>query len=260
MSSKLTLKFNKSNFSDFISKLKDLTNIEDTLKIKINKDGILIYSTLANDVSVLALKSYFLNTDEYIENFNSEFTFDYVITSATKIVKNLSFFDVDTPVKLEIIYKESPEDSNTMHIRAGQFSNGKLKISCIGGEQYKIRDINVNALESRLNPKNAKWSFKISQSDFLDIKKLSTINSEDKTIIITIHNGKVTVSEPLKWEIEIDESDESDVSLTFLKKYLSNINADNPFIKFDIFDTFILVKDSNSNLMLSFEQSFGDDE
>lgn len=256
MASKLSLTFNKSKFSDFVSKLRDLTNIEDTIKIKIDSSGILMYATLANDVSVLALKSYFLKTEDYIDNFESESTFDYIITSATKVVKNLSFFNTDVAVKLEIIYKALPEDDTVMHVRAGQFSNGKLKISCVGAEQYKIRDINSAVLESRLDPRNAKWSFQISQSDFLDVKKLASINSEDKTMIITVQDKKVTVSEPSKWEIEIDQIDYKNSTLTFLKKYLSNINADNVVIRFDIFDTFILVKDENSNLMMSFEQDF----
>lgn len=256
MASKLSIIFNKSKFSDFVSKMKDLTNIEDTIKIKIEKDNILMYSTLANDVSVLALKSYLLKTSDYIDNFDSEFTFDYIITSAPKIVKNLGFFNTDAPVKMEIIYKELPEDDMIMHVRSGQFSNGKLKISCVGGEQFKIRDINSAVLESRLNPKNAKWSFQVSQSDFLDIKKLASINSEDRTMLINVLANKVTVSEPSKWEIEIDEIDYKNTTLTFLKKYLSNINADNSVIKFDMFDTFILVKDENSNLMMSFEQDF----
>lgn len=260
MASKLSLTFNKSRFVDFITKLKDLTNIEDVIKIKIERENILMYSTLSNDVSVLALKSYLLKTSDYIDNFDSDFTFDYIISSATKVVKNLSFFNTDTVVKLEIIYKELPEDDTVMHVRAGQFSNGKLKISCVGAEQFKIRDVNSSVLESRLNPKNAKWSFQISQSDFMDVKKLASINSEDRTMIINVLGGKVVISEPSKWEIEIDEIEKSNTSITFLKKYLSNINADNKVIKFDMFDTFILVKDDNSNLMLSFEQDFTNDE
>jgi hypothetical protein len=256
MASKLSLIFNKSKFVDFISKLKDLTNIDDTIKIKIDKSGILIYSTLANDVSVLALKSYYLKTEDYIDNFDSEYTFDYIITSATKIVKNLSFFDTNVAVKLDIVYKELPEDDTIMHVRSGQFSNGKLKISCIGAEYYKIRDINSTVLEARLDRKNAKWTFEISQSDFLDVKKLASINSEDRIMLVNVLNGKVTISETAKWEIEIDEIDFKNTTLTLLKKYLSNINAENSIIRFDIFETFILVKDDNSNLMMSFEQDF----
>ena len=42
------------------------------------------------------------------------------------------------------------------------------------------------------------------------------------------------------------------------KKFLNCINEIND-IEFSIFETFMLVKDNNSNLMLSFEQSFDDD-
>ena len=91
MATKLSLKFNKTNFSDFVSKIKDLTNIEDTVKIKIEQDKILMYSMLSNDVSVLALKSYLVTTSDYIDNFDKEETYDFIITSAAKFVKNLTF-------------------------------------------------------------------------------------------------------------------------------------------------------------------------
>ena len=41
MSKKLTLKFNQSNFSDFLNKFSDLTSIDDVVKLKIDKDEIL---------------------------------------------------------------------------------------------------------------------------------------------------------------------------------------------------------------------------
>ena len=69
MASKLSLKLNNSNFLDFVSKMGDLTAIEDVVKIKIDKDNILMYSMLSNDVSVLALKSYLLKTSNYFDNF-----------------------------------------------------------------------------------------------------------------------------------------------------------------------------------------------
>ena len=143
-----------------------------------------------------------------------------------------------------------------MHVRAAQFSNGKLKISCVGGEEFKIRDINSPTLESRLNPKNSKWGFKISKEDFTDVKKLCSINNEDRILNISVIDGKVTMNETSKWELDIDTIDPINTTLIFGKKYLSNVNSDQDYINFSIFETFILVKDDNSNLMLSFEQSF----
>jgi hypothetical protein len=68
------------------------------------------------------------------------------------------------------------------------------------------------------------------------------------------------MNETAKWELEIDTIDSRSTNLIFGKKYLSNVNADNDYINFSIFDTFILVKDENSNLMLSFEQNFENDD
>ena len=260
MASKLSLKLNNSNFLDFVSKMGDLTAIEDVVKIKIDKDNILMYSMLSNDVSVLALKSYLLKTSNYFDNFDKEEIYDFIITSATKFVKNLKFFNPQIPVKMDLTSRPMPEDDNIQHIRAAQFTNGKLKISCIGAEQHKIRDINKSTLESRLNLKNSKWSFKVSKEDFSDIKKLASINKEDKIININVTDGKVTMNETAKWELEIDTINSKNTQLVFGKKYLSNINTDEDYIQFSVFETFILIKDENSNLMLSFEQDFSTDD
>ena len=258
MSSKLSLKLNKDRFTDFVAKLQDLTNIEDTIKIKIEKDTTLIYTMLTNEVSVLALKNFTIKTSDYFENFDRDEMFDFVITSATKFVKNLKFFNSTTPIKLDIVYKPMPDDEEVMHIRTAQFSNGKLKINCIGGEQYKIKDIRKELLEQRLNLNNSKWSFTISNSDFLDVKKLSSIHNEDRTLNINVTKGVVTVLENSKWELHVDNIESPDNNLTFIKKYLSNIDTTKDEITFHIFETFILIKDEQSNLMLSFEQNFED--
>ncbi len=258
---KITLKLDTKNFSDFTDKLQDLTNISDTLKIKIDKEYILAYSMISNDTSVLCLKNFLLKTDEYINNFDYEETFDYVIVSASKFVKNIKFFNTDSPINLELNYKQSNEDESIMHVRSARFLNDKLKISSVGGELSKIRDINKNKLDTILNVKNSKWGFKIEKSDFSNIKKLSNINSEDKILNVVVTDGKVSIMEDYKWELDIDQlKDNKNTKITFNKKYLSNINGERDYINFNIFETFILVRDENSNLMLSFETDFENDE
>lgn len=256
MASKLSLKFNKNNFTDFVTKLQDLTNIEDVIKLKIDKEQILMYSMLGNESAVLALKSYLVDTKDYLENFEKEEVFDFIITSATKFVKNLKLFNSDLPIKFDIIYKPLPDDDSTMHIRSSQISCGKLKISCVGGEEFKVRDIGKTQLESRLNPKNSKWEFQVSQSDFADVRKLCGINNESVILNINVIDGVVTMNENSKWDLEVDTIPSRNTNIIFGKKYLSNIPVNNKFIKFSVFETFILVKDENSNLMISFEQTF----
>jgi hypothetical protein len=260
MSKKLTLKFNQSNFSDFLNKFSDLTSIDDVVKLKIDKDEILMYSVISNEVTVLALKNYTIKTSDCLEKFDEDGTFDFIITSAGKFSKNLKFFNTDQPIKLEILYKPSPDDDTLMHVRSAQLTNGKLKISTIGGEQYRIRDITKTLLNAKLNPKLSRWSFMMSNQDFINIKKLSNINNEDKSFNITVDSGIVTFNEPSKWELEVSKIDFPSANIIFSKKYLGNINDDDEFINFNIFDNFILVKDKESNLMLSFEQDFTNED
>ena len=72
---------------------------------------------------------------------------------------------------------------------------------------------------------------------------------------------KITLSEKSSWEMEIGsiESDKN-ADLMINKKFLSCINDDMDNIEFSIFDNFMLIKDDISNLMLSFEQDFSDQD
>jgi hypothetical protein len=146
-----------------------------------------------------------------------------------------------------------------MNARSIQVVGGKLKVNWLAGERYEMRDINKDVLKQRLDIKNRKWCFKLSTQEFSDVKKLSSINS-DKIININVNSGKVVLSETAAWELEIDEIEERNANLIFNKRFLNCIDADREFIEFSMFETFILIKDEQTNLMLSYEQDFSDDD
>lgn len=255
MSNKLTFKFTGETFADFLTKLKDLSSIDPTVKLKIDKNHILMYTMIAKDSTVTALKSYALITSEFIE-YDNDTTLDYVILNAPKVVKSLRILSCGEDVKLDVVYKK---DNECLHVRTGLFTSGKLKISCIGGELYKIRDVTHPILESKFDPDLAEWNFVVNKDDFINIKKLSSIYTEDKILDININEGVVVFAEPSKWELNVGTSEDLEYhNLTFLKKYLSNIDDTKEDIVFYIYDTYILIKDDISNLMLSYEQSWDD--
>lgn len=244
---------------EFISKLEDLTKISDSIKIKIESQNTMIYSILGK-ATVLAFKNYNIPTSELFElKDDLEYGIDIIILNAKKFVKNLNFLKESEKVTIEITHKESQEDDSVMDARALQIVGGKLKVNWIGGEHYEIKDMNKKKLEQGLNLKNSRWSFSISKSDFADIKKLSSINGE-RILQIGVVAGKVVISETAAWEMEIDEIDTGrSSSLILNKKFLGCIN-DSDDIKFHIFDNFMLVKHEDSNLMLSFEQDWSEED
>jgi hypothetical protein len=257
MANKLKFKIKSDKISDFIDKLDELTKIEDTIKLKIDGDNILMYSILGGNI-MLAFKNYLIDTSDYFEFDDFDFTLDVIIVNSKKFVKNLNFLKESEKVTIEFSYKESQDDDNIMNARSIQVVGGKLKVNWLAGEHYELRDINKDALKNNLNIKNRKWFFNINKNDFSDVKKLSSING-DRIININISSGKVIFSEKAAWELEIDSiDDDKNSSLMLNKKFLSCIN-DNDDIEFSIFENFMLIKNENSNLMLSFEQDFSDD-
>jgi hypothetical protein len=258
MANKVKFTVISEKFEDFIDKLSDLTSIDDTIKLKIDNDNILMYSMLGGNV-MLAFKNYLIDKSEYLQSDELDFTYDVIIANSKKFVKNLGFIKSSDKVTIEINCKESPEDDTVMNARSIQVVGGKLKVNWLAGERYEMRDINKTVLAQRLDIKHRKWAFELVNQDFMDVKKLSSINS-DKIININVQSGKVILSETSAWELEVGEIENRNANLIFNKRFLNCINDELEIIEFSMFETFILIKDDNSNLMLSYEQDFSDDD
>ena len=257
MSNKIKFQIKPDKISQFIETLEELTRIDDTINLKIDSENILMYSILGGNI-ILALKNYLLTTSEYFIGPEFDFTLDVVIVNAKKFVKNLNFLMSSDKVTIELAYKESQDNDSIMQARSIQVVGGKLKVNWLAGEHFNLRDINKVNLKKNLDIKNRKWSFKISKSDFSDVKKLSNINT-DRIINITIDSGKVIFSEKSAWELEIDSIEDGVNSNLMINKKFLNCMNDEKDVEFSIFDNFMLIRDTNSNLMLSFEQDFSDD-
>lgn len=255
---KIKLKLNKT--SELIDMLDDLTKIDDKIKLKIDNDNILLYSALMSGQTTLAFKNYLIDTKEYLTyKGDLEFNIDVILINAKKFVKNLKFINSDELVSMEIEYKDSSDDENIKIARKIQISSGKLKVNWITGEQFTMKDMTKNILKKVMDIKKRKWSFTIEQSEFLDIKKLASINSE-RIINIIVKNSKITISEKSAWELEINEIEgDVNVDLMINKKFLNSIDSNNNVLV-NIFETFMLITTDNSNLMLSYEQDFEDNE
>lgn len=259
MSNKTKLKIRKERFSEFIDKLTDLTGISDSIKLKIDKDHIMMYSTLGGAV-MLAFKNHLVKTTDIIEwDDEDNSRIDVIIVNAKKFVKNLNFLRDSDKLTIDITHKPSPDDEELLLARSIQINGGRLKVNWIAGEQFEMRDIDKTVLSDRLNLTYRKWNFVIEQADFSDIKKLSSIN-DGKLLNINVTNGKVVISEQAAWELQIAKTDESrNSSMILNKKFLKCID-DSKDVDFSIFDNFMLIKDDTTNLMLSYEQDFTEED
>ena len=261
MANKIKIDINGDGFGEFVSKLTDLSGIDDSVRLKIDNKDILMYSILGRNV-LLAFKNFLVPTRDVLSiEDDIDYQLDLIIPNVKKFVKNLGLIKDQNKVKIEFSYKESYDDNSIYQVRYFQVSSGKFKINWIGGEHNnETREISKEMLYRNLDLKNRKWSFALSNEDFSDVKKLSSINSE-RIINVNIKDGKVNLSEKSAWDLEVDEIDDDRNSTLILnKRFLSCINDKMDKIEFSIFETFMLIKDNDSNLMLSFEQDFNDDD
>jgi hypothetical protein len=259
MSNKTKLKIKKERFSEFVDKLVDLTGISDTIKLKIDSENIMMYSTLGGAV-MLAFKNYLLKTDEFFDwNEEEDKKIDAIIVNAKKFVKNLNFLRDSEKLTIDITHKTTPDDDTLNIARSIQINGGRLKVNWIAGENFEIRDIDKTIITERLNLTYRKWNFIIDKTDFVDIKKLSSIN-DSKLLNITVNNGKVVISEQAAWELQVANTEESRNSNMILNKKFLKCIDDTKDIDFSIFENFMLIKDENTNLMLSYEQDFTEED
>lgn len=257
--SKLNGTIKQDKFNELLNKLEDLAKISDTIKLKIDSENVLMYSIVGETI-LLAFKSYLIDTNDFFDfKEDIENTLDLVISGSKRFVKNLGFIKSSDKISINIDYRKG-DDEDVDNARFVQIKNGKLKIAIQAGEQSEIRDISKSVLSKRIDLKNSKWSFKVLNSEFQDIKKLSSINSDGKIIHLNIDNKKVILSETSVWEYEVDEVDISDRHLMFNKTFLPSISDKEDYINFYVFDTFVLTKDTESHLMISFEQDFSIDD
>jgi hypothetical protein len=265
MSTKAKFELRPDTFKGFADRLQELSQLSDTIKIKFDGRHLLAYSLVASDSAVLCLKAFFMATPDYFTGFDSDLCHDLVITSAPRFVKNLRFFEGPGPIRAEISYKPAYDNESVMHVRSIGINTpakrgDRLRINVVGAELSKIRDLNRETLEARMSPDRSIWSFGISRDDLASVRRLASINSEDRTITISVDDGVVYLGEEGRWRLQVAETAQGSSKITFAKKYLSHFDQDAEEVNLGIFETFILVTSGDSRLLLSFETDFANDD
>lgn len=254
----IKIDFKRENFGVFINKIKDLNKIKDSIRFKITNEYIFMYSTLGDNV-MLAFKNHLLKTSDFLDLKKPlDFEIDFILSNCSKLVKNLDFIQNSDKITLSFREEES-EDTNVMTTRGIIIKGSDLKITWVTSELYEIRNIPKDFLDSGLDLSNRNWYIEIPVEKFEKIEKLSNINS-DKIINFDVIGGQVNVYETSAWSMDLGEIEKQNTNFIFNKRFFKCINEYSSVVTFHLFDSFILIKNNDSNLMLSYEQDFTEDD
>lgn len=254
---KLNFEIKSEKLIEFSNYIEDLTKISDEVKMKIDKNNIFIYS-LVGETAILAFKNYILLTDEYLKiDLEMDEHYEFIIMGAKKFCKKLKFFNIEDKILCQMdITKRGEKDCG----RYLTIKDSRFNMTQVGGEPFSMRDVEKDKLRVLLSDDNVLWKFRISDSNFQDVKKLAKIDADDKIINISSNDGSIKFGEPGKWELDVADAKNEEKDIVFPKKYLSAINNTIDVISFYVFETFILWKEEGVNFMCSFEQKFDDEE
>lgn len=265
---KLTLKADKLDY--FRSIISDVIKINKTFRIKLEDDKMLLYAMDDSGNQTLAFKAYTFDIDEFLEiekdELFDEFTegefgeeesdnkldINWIIENGSVLNKKLAFFR-NKDIKCKLSLREVKED---VYVRNINMTDGKFKMSIIGGEGSNLKNINYEQLNNLLDYSKAETNVVIPTVDFNDAKRLSVIDSDEENVCFSLREGNVIISQ-VNWELRVNETDyEGSENYVFNKKYLKSVNPKTDEITMYGFGNFVLFQEGNERFMVSYERTF----
>lgn len=235
-----------------LEKVHDLITIDDEVLIKVSETTLLMYALVGEKTSVNAFKSFIFKTDE-VFNFETQIENEikFIISNGSKFENTLkNFLDFNETIECEFFMSDDVYSDNL------KLKNSKLKLSIIGGHPLGLNtNIDVEKIKTTMNKDNIDFKFTIDKNSYAKIKKIMSIDNENDILTLTIEEKSLLIGEGINWNLKICDIDHDDLSITFPKKYFKSINFTEENINIYVFDTFLLIDNQNTNLLVALELS-----
>jgi len=253
MSKNETIKFEitQSNIKTLLDKIKDLTRIDKRLVFKFEKDNLILFSFVGDTFkNIYAFKSYVIKNEDLIDIVTEiENPIVFITKDGKKLWHYLNNFSDYNGIKCEIMYNEE-FFANYLKINSEQ-----LEVRIISGDPITVgKEINLDDINKLMNIDDSLFRFKLSSQEFDKIKKMTTIDVKENDIIQIIIESNILYIGESKWKIKICDIEHENETFTFPKRYFNTINT-STFIDVFVFETFILTKFDDYNLLIVLETS-----
>lgn len=233
----------------FLDKIHDLLSIDDEILLKITNTNILLYSIVGEKMNVNAFKSFIFKTDE-VFSFKDELTKEirFIITNAGKFEGTLkNYLDYKEDIACEFFMNDDTYADNL------KLKNSKLKLSINGGDIRGMNTtIDIEKINQTLNKDNIDFKFTLDKISYAKIKKIMAVDNENDILTLNIIENNLTIGEN-SWDLKICEIEHEDLTITFPKKYFKSITFTEEEINVYVFDTFLLIDNQNTNLLIALE-------
>lgn len=243
-------KFNKEKYDEIMACIIDLYKINPMIKVKLDAETALFYSRAGTDATIPAFKSFTYDITDFIEADEYK-NMDFIILNGNNFVKNALLLNKkDQDINAKFVFNDKAKTASQIYM-----SNDKLSFNFISGDYTQIKDITKEQIEARMNPDDSNFTFTVTGEQFKEIKKLVQLNKSE-VINLRAKKGKIQFYDK-RWAIDVAHVTTDDEIWTFNNKYLKSISPDEETgdIVINMFDQFLLIKESNTHLLIGLELS-----
>ena len=251
MAESYKFKMSLAQLTFFLDKVHDLMSIDDQILLKITNENILLYSIVGEKMNVNAFKSFIFKTNEI-------FSFDTELPKEIRFIIN-NGGKVETILKNYLDYKEDINCEFFMNdeLYADNFKlkNSKLRLGINGGDVRGMNTtIDIEKINKTLNKDNIDLKFSLDKNSYAKIKKIAAIDNDNDILTLIIDENKLKIGEG-NWDLEICDIEHDYLSISFPKKYFKSITFAEDQINVYVFDTFLLIDNLNTTLLIALELS-----
>lgn len=241
-----------------IGSLKELVKLADNCLIKFSEDDILLYSLVGQGKNINAFRSFVFKPNQLFNKWTNDKDINYIVKDLKNFIKSINnFTDYQKSIKGKLTFDEINEalycDKIVLSIPK------ELKLNFTGDEPITMNcSITVEDILEYSNLDNSLFSFNMKKEQFDKIKRLSM--TDTKNDVFNINKVKddgetfIAIGE-LRWNLVLEKIDYNDeIDYNFPKKYFKTISI-NSDLQIIVFETHLLIKETNSSLLISLENN-----
>jgi peptidyl-tRNA hydrolase len=254
MASNLKFKFVSNESVQWLkATLNDLNKINPSVRMRITKKNVLMYTMKGKAALKCAIVPY---SDVFQPNNDTFNMLDFIFLNSKNMAQNLGFFRDEDGEAVMTLKADLEREAIPGVVVANdlQLSNGELTLKQISGQNKEVEGrLTIEMLQQQLDPEFANHTVEFDPQKMIDIKRMSTLNNTDETILIRIKDEVMYFAQP-KWEKRVaDVPGMGNDTFTFNRQYLNSIVPGTEPIRINFFDSYISLVEDNSYFMIGLE-------
>jgi hypothetical protein len=253
----ITYKISLEELHLLLIKIKDLTKLDNTIIMNFSNTEILLFSIVGKNLdNVHSFKSHKIPINEIFKSNKMELQNDirYILSDGKRFATSISVFykymvtqKIEDDLEFKLFYNE-------LFCEKLLIKNSKSKEETPGGKPNNdTHRLNVDDIDDVMDTDISDFSFDLSKEDYIYIKAKLGIEKDNDILYLNINNNKLSIGEN-RWDHNICEIEQDDMTISFPKKYFKCINYENEEnMKIYVTDTMLLVIGDTTNLLITTE-------